>query len=447
MFEMKGLRIVKTRTAGSFPRTTASLAACVSRGKSDTESTSMNRSWRMCAAVSVVALLGGVWPTWTSVSRGGSNDKVEICHFPPGNPGNYQTITIGASALASHLAHGDFPGPCANDCRLFGSLCDDGNLCTTDTCNADGTCAHSTPTNCDDSNVCTADSCDPNTGNCVNAPLTGGTCDDGNDCTSSDTCNRGSCVGQQIRGCCKTIADCDDGNLCTIEACTNRTCSNTPVSCPAPDRCTIATCNPSDGSCELAPISCDDDNACTTDTCDSATGCHHEPVYVCGDAVCNLPCENASTCPADCIGAGSCAGLNACQEATGQIGAGSCIGTDACKFATGQIGDGSCNSDVACFRNSGNVGDNSCNGFRPCESNGGNIGNGSCTGHLACNTSTGDVGDGSCSGSNACQNNTGNVGNGSCNADQACCQNATNRGDNVCDTTCACDGGCFGVCP
>jgi hypothetical protein len=40
------------------------------------------------------------------------NDKVTICHFPPGNPDNAHTITIGKPALKAHLAHGDTIGPC-----------------------------------------------------------------------------------------------------------------------------------------------------------------------------------------------------------------------------------------------------------------------------------------------------------------------------------------------
>jgi hypothetical protein len=132
------------------------------------------------------------------LSSAGTNDKVTICHFPPGNPANYQTITISAAALQAHLAHGDFPGPCANDCNLFGSVCNDGNPCNTDTCNPDGTCAH-TPKNCDDSNVCTTDSCDPATGDCVNTPVTGLTyCEDGNDCADPDTCtSTGRVTGQR----------------------------------------------------------------------------------------------------------------------------------------------------------------------------------------------------------------------------------------------------------
>lgn len=43
-------------------------------------------------------------------------DKVTICHYPPGNPGNAQTITVGAPAVAAHVAeHGDTIGPCQGE--------------------------------------------------------------------------------------------------------------------------------------------------------------------------------------------------------------------------------------------------------------------------------------------------------------------------------------------
>ncbi len=38
--------------------------------------------------------------------------KVQICHIPPGNNQNPQTICVDASAVASHLAHGDYLGSC-----------------------------------------------------------------------------------------------------------------------------------------------------------------------------------------------------------------------------------------------------------------------------------------------------------------------------------------------
>lgn len=40
------------------------------------------------------------------------DEKVTICHIPPGNPGNAKTITVGASAVNAHLGHGDTLGPC-----------------------------------------------------------------------------------------------------------------------------------------------------------------------------------------------------------------------------------------------------------------------------------------------------------------------------------------------
>ncbi len=38
--------------------------------------------------------------------------KVTICHIPPGNPANAHEITVGESAVAHHIAHGDTIGKC-----------------------------------------------------------------------------------------------------------------------------------------------------------------------------------------------------------------------------------------------------------------------------------------------------------------------------------------------
>jgi hypothetical protein len=40
------------------------------------------------------------------------SDQVEICHVPPGNPGNAHTIKVGADSWPAHQAHGDTLGPC-----------------------------------------------------------------------------------------------------------------------------------------------------------------------------------------------------------------------------------------------------------------------------------------------------------------------------------------------
>jgi frataxin-like iron-binding protein CyaY len=43
----------------------------------------------------------------------GANGKVDICHHPPGNPENTQDLNVAVSAVAAHLAHGDWVGACA----------------------------------------------------------------------------------------------------------------------------------------------------------------------------------------------------------------------------------------------------------------------------------------------------------------------------------------------
>ena len=44
------------------------------------------------------------------------NDKVTICHSPPGNPENPQTIEVAESAVAAHLSeHGDTLGACPDE--------------------------------------------------------------------------------------------------------------------------------------------------------------------------------------------------------------------------------------------------------------------------------------------------------------------------------------------
>src|SRR5262245_38994447 len=109
--------------------------------------------------------------------------KVTLCHLPPGNPANPQTITVAEAAVSAHLAHGDRLGACAAACP---ASCDDGNLCTSDSCAADGQCVHS-PVSCEDGVVCTLDTCDPAVG-CLRLANDGASCDDGNGCTSADRC-------------------------------------------------------------------------------------------------------------------------------------------------------------------------------------------------------------------------------------------------------------------
>ena len=76
-----------------------------------------------------------------------------------------------------------------------------------------------TPTACDDANVCTIDSCDAN--GCHHSPASG-YCSDGDACTNGDTCQSGSCVAgtpaqcQASTTCAKSYCDKTEG--CTLEA-------------------------------------------------------------------------------------------------------------------------------------------------------------------------------------------------------------------------------------
>jgi hypothetical protein len=46
---------------------------------------------------------------------GYADEKVTLCHFPPGNPENPRTIVVSDSAVGTHLDHGDALGDCGTD--------------------------------------------------------------------------------------------------------------------------------------------------------------------------------------------------------------------------------------------------------------------------------------------------------------------------------------------
>lgn len=169
------------------------------------------RARTLTALLTPALLLFGLAWGATPVSAGEA--KVEICHFPPGNPDNFHTILISQSALPAHLSHGDVGDTCDAHCE---TMCDDGNACTIDACDSAGGCAAAEPTDCNDGDLCTTDSCDPVTG-----------C--GNECV-----------------------DCTAPDLCTISACASDTgaCVDTPVVCPDGEACNIGT-----GVCE-PPVAC-----------------------------------------------------------------------------------------------------------------------------------------------------------------------------------------------
>lgn len=182
--------------------------------------------------------------TLPAICSAESSGKIEICHRPPGNPDNYHTITISVKALPAHLKHGDTIGACPTGCQIDETLCDDGDLCTSDNCLPDGSCSYE-PVNCDDVNPCTHDTCYPASGCEYDTTINNGVaCNDGNDCTESDSCNGGECSGAPIPDCCVLNSDCDDSNSCTIDTCINNSCLNDQVVCDDGDDCTDDYCDP-----------------------------------------------------------------------------------------------------------------------------------------------------------------------------------------------------------
>lgn len=79
--------------------------------------------------------------------------KVEVCHIPPDDPGNFHTITVNQNALPAHIAHYDLGGACDGACA---ALCDDGDVCTfedTGDCESTG-CPVPQPVVCGEGQIC-----------------------------------------------------------------------------------------------------------------------------------------------------------------------------------------------------------------------------------------------------------------------------------------------------
>ena len=173
--------------------------------------------------------------------------------------------------------------------------CDDGNICTGDSCLADGGCAHTTLDGvpCDDGSVCSLDDV------CVGDVCGGGattSCDDGNECTA-DLCHPVSGCYHELgdNPCCddQGVNICDDGDHCTTDSCDpdtgecfydfNALPCDDQDSCTGPDLCT-------EGACVGAPMDCEDGNPCTVDACEVGVGCVHAPA----DA--GLACDDGLAC-------------------------------------------------------------------------------------------------------------------------------------------------------
>ena len=204
--------------------------------------------------------------------------------------------------------------------------CSDGDLCTQNDKCVQGRCV-GTPVSCDDGNPCTTDSCDSTVG-CIHTPKADyEQCEDQNLCTIGDFCLQGKCVPGEGR------LTCDDGNPCTTDNCVpTKGCVFIPNNDPCDDGnvCTIGDyCKA--GKCESGTtlLQCDDQNPCTDDLCHPLQGCvfipnhascdDQDPCFLndyCENGECKrgllpLNCDDSNPCTADsCIEGIGCAYQN-----------------------------------------------------------------------------------------------------------------------------------------
>eukprot|EP01132_Coremiostelium_polycephalum_P005791 gene5791-7203_t len=183
-------------------------------------------------------------------------------------------------------------------CTFTKIPCDDNDHCTKDECTPSGGCTHTQIENCvscPNASCITTDKCKPqecsptNAAECQTKPVI---CDDGNLCTV-DSCSNGDCVftpkncvsddacyiskcNQKTGECDRTYKNCDDGIVCTIDSCANGTCVNALNPCDDGDACTLDSCNNKEGGCVHTPINCTD-TVCGIASCDKKLGCVYAP--------------------------------------------------------------------------------------------------------------------------------------------------------------------------
>ncbi|NYZ78805.1 hypothetical protein H0N99_01525 [Candidatus Micrarchaeota archaeon] len=217
---------------------------------------------------------------------------------------------------------GESSSNCCKDCGCStGSCCN--NACVTPAC-----------TNLDDGNPCTSDTCniaDPCNPQQVHTPLSGVSCPGG-------TCQNGACIAAQTG--CSSDSNCP-GQKCCSGACVTSACT------------TNSQCN--------------DGNSCTSDVCQNPNSCNaacaHTPMSsCCGNGRCDAG-EGCATCPGDCpcIGGSTCIN-NICNAKQLLQSGDRCTNSNDC--SSGYCNNGYCCAAGTCCRS-----DSECSGGKACISN------------------------------------------------------------------------------
>ncbi len=280
------------------------------------------------------------------------------------------------------------------DCKatlIVGLACDDGDVCTlTDLCQTGGDCKGTVRT-CNDGNVCTVDTCNKTKAvgaACEHSPNTKA-CDDGNKCTTGDKCLSKACGAGAAKVCtaskaCMTVYcdgltgkcvevqakdgfGCDDGDKCTeSDRCdaTGKCKAGTPKVCGDGPACASASCDTKTGKCVAGQAAdktpCDDGNICTDKSACKAGKCEGGVKKDCDDKkVCTVDsCETGKGCVNTNLDDGKvCDDGVACNLA--KCAAGSCLKTkDICSCSKSADCDdenpcttGTCNTAKCAYSN------------------------------------------------------------------------------------------------
>ena len=168
------------------------------------------------------------------------------------------TVVVCTASDQCHMAGTcDLVKGCSNPTQPDGTSCEDGNACTTGDSCQDGTCTPGVGVTCTADQCHTAGLCDPVAGCPTPTPkANGATCDDGDGCTTGETCQMVNSTGGiptnctadncHVAGYCVSPGGCpeptpvDDGTVCndgdactTGDACVAGVCVGTPVVCVA----------------------------------------------------------------------------------------------------------------------------------------------------------------------------------------------------------------------
>lgn len=312
---------------------------------------------------------GAVALVATKVGTSQAAGTVTICHYPPGNRANAQVLSVGANAVAAHIAnHGDTVlgtvascSSCRDVCQAVDACtpasCDAGACRSTSACTGYETCggggvANACGCTAEDPEVTCTGHCGPTTNNCGVTVECAPCCD--------PTCPVGACGAAEDDGCGNTI-DCS-GNCGVDEYCgfeeqcydsclyrcgvieqNDRDCGACPDGqfCTSQQYCCPGTGLGTDENCAYCGDNCLTSGlVCNGSQCVAPTGtvpdsgeCQVDADCASGVCGCNAPpglpecfCRE-STClaeGADCSGGNGA--VSCCSgDCAGPFGAGTCI--------------------------------------------------------------------------------------------------------------------------